>query len=349
MASEHLAKKQKFGLSLQTNWATTGDNTTAYETMFYDAANTTPGLGVTDEQFEFSSAKGLMPEKNRDNIDTKGIKELPFQMKLDRENLAHHLAAAFQSVSEGATAPYLKTVVPVNDVVDFNGDEGYVYSLAMGNYDNGADAGDGIVYKQAILNDFSIEFNNQVNGVGKAAVGSGTWFATQVDTDEYLSGTWTNTAAPSNILGLESTAAYALSLAWDSETYSNICWHRFMLSINNNIEGTCRGTGGVITQWRLGTPELTFEIDIPKNENTYKLIGDYANGVYGSFDFARGDGTAAGEFVVDPTALMCKMTASPLQYSNGYEVIRISGSILADSSGNFSGLIKFADGTDRSF
>lgn len=348
MASELLAKKQKFGLHLQTDWATTGSASTAYETMWYNAANTTPDFGVSNEEFDFSSANGTMLDIDRSHIDTYGIKQVPFTAKADRSILAHHLVAAFQSVSEGALTPFLKTIVPVNDILDFNGDEGYVFSLAMGNYDDGASAGDGLIFKQGVLNDLSIEFNNEANGIARGADLSGTWFFTSVDTDQYLSGAWTNTGKPPNILGLETTK-YQLNLSWDSVAYTDICWHRFMMSINNNFSGTCRGAGGVVTQWRFGTPELTFEIDIPKNSSTYKLIGDYATGVRGNFDFFRGDGSSAGDFNVGTLSSSCEMTASPVQYSNGYEIIRISGRIIGNTLGQFTDLIKFADGTDRGY
>lgn len=347
------SRKEKFGIYLMPNWETalSSPDNAAYQTVYYQHSNSVPDKAVDVGEYDYASAGSLMQEEDRTNIDvTSGIKQLPFSMVADKRAIAYHLAAALQNVSETATTPFTKTLSPPDSPIDFNGDAGYVFRVGRGNYDNGADAGDGVRFNRAILNELRIEFDNMATGTGRAGMISGTWFGTALSPDVYFSGTWTNTDEPTSILGAGSSANFDLDITSDSETYSDIeCWRRFAIVINNNITPLCRGTGGVITQWAIN-PQVTVEIDLYKNDSTYKLYGDYASGVKFGFSFGNGDGTADGGLLIQNTSESCVMTAPPHGYADGYDTLPITATVMKPSAG-WSGdpLITFSDAIDQGF
>lgn len=343
------SRKEQFGIHLQTDWATIATDTTAFKTAYYQHSNTVPDVGVDIGEYDYASATSLIQEEDRTNIDViSGIKQFPFTMIADKRLIAYHLAAALQNVTEAATTPFQKTFNPIDSPVDFNGDAGYVFSIARKNFNQMATS-DAVVFGRAILNELRIEFDNMATGTGRAGMLSGTWYC-GTSSNLYLSGTWTNTDEPTEILGAGASANFDLDLITTAATYSDIeCWRRFALVINNNVTPLCRGTGGQITQWSM-SPQITVEIDLYRNTETLKLYSDYLNGYKFGFSFGNGDGTADGGLLIQNTSKSCVMTAPPHGYADGYDTLPITATVMKPSAG-WSGdpLITFSDAIDQGF
>ena len=200
------------------------------------------------------------------------------------------------------------------------------------------------------------------DGQEKFGVISGTWMGVDMPDNQYLSGTWTDLTAPATIWGYNTAGtgsnAWFLNLVV-SDSYANHCWHRFAITINNNLESRCRSTGGIASNWDLIAPTVTVEIDIPLTSATYKIFGHYQDGTLSSFAFGNWDsvGTEPCPAVGDIqfNAGSCEMTANPFTYDGGFEVLRLTFNVLYDAVNNRWGgatvtdLIQIADGLDQTF
>lgn len=257
-------------------WTNPGLAATNYRTVIYNAGSIIPNPDIQIDQYNVTSGSGIHTEYERRFIDaTSGLPSISFNGVMDRTTLTPHLVGAFHTVGEGITNTYEKTITAagLTSPIDFQGNVGYLHTLAF-SPNSTLNDDDGIILKNAIINNLNLSFDFNNHGVARLAQVSGTWVGNDMDVDQTLSGTWvTTTLTPFN-----NTDTYSCTtLLIDSVSYAAECIRRFEFTVNNNVTSNCKTTGGAANQYDI-TPEYKATIILDWNSATEKLLGDFQAG-----------------------------------------------------------------------
>jgi len=268
--------------------------------------------------------------------------------------LAPHLVAAFPGeVSEDGTTPYTKYFEPSDDVVDFYADDALLHTIAIGNYNTGADpetAMDGIILENAILDSFTMTFNNNDRGIARLGRWSGTWVGNEMNFEQNFDNASTAfsnwAAAPTTGFYNEAALGFAFSITLGSDAYNSVCWKSFSITVNNNVTSECKTAGGKANNYLI-MPEITFTVDLPYNSGTYTILKNFQDGEdVNNLLFLSGDGSSDGHLKIYNTEGV--LTANPFEYNGEYQAIRLQGKLLRPAAG-WSSLITMADAVDWSY
>ena len=359
MAREAHIRKRRVGIIQQSkttnHWNAPLDATGAYNVMPYSPGDVDQEPEVFNNQLEFYAAQGIMDSEARRYIEsTSGLHRMTFSNSTSTMAnvsfgiLSAHLVAALQpegTITEAATTPFAKNAFPPDRVLDWANNEGYIFTVATGNYDDGASVGDGQILENAALDVFSMDFENTENGTGRLKNISGEWVGNRMTYDNYFSGTWVDLPATPTFYEVGS---FNVTITLNSGSYATIdCWRRFNFTFTNNFRSDCRTTGGKANNYKWA-PELTFTLDIPYVEGTngtWKILKDYADGSNVSLNIFNGDGSNSGDLNIFPTR--ATLTEKPfVANENDYHAIRLVGKCERPTSGWTSSFLRWADGLD---
>lgn len=278
MATEILSKQIKVGLIQQSktanHWTAPASASAAFENQYYIAGVTLPKDSVTRDQANvINSSSGVMKEEARAKINAvSGLKTMPFEGYITKETWAKHLVACFQAVTEGVTTPYTKQFAPADSALDWNNNEGYLFSVCyypLATY--------GSILENALLDDYKIMINPMATGIDRFLKHSGTWIGNKLTHNQTISGTWTNPAA--NTLYNTATTPFEtdLNLVIGGTTLTDICFKNFEMTWKANIANRCATIGGKANNYNW-SPTLNILIDLEYTSATAALIDAYRAG-----------------------------------------------------------------------
>lgn len=301
--------------------------------------------GVTVDEFAFTGTTGLMKEADRRYVDgISPLQYLSYKVIPTKTNLAAHLIAAFQKVSEGAATPYVKDISPVNADVDFANNNGFLWTLAHSASGNALQ--DGVILENALIDTLGLKIDNLANGVKRLASLDVKWVGNEMNFNQNLNGTWV--AAPTNTATFfnSKTLGFTLNITVGSTALTAVCWRAFEMQLNNNVSNPCPTVGGKANNYRLN-PTLRFVIDIPYTTDTKAIVGSFKDGDKVNFDFGNGAGTSDGQILL--TVAEGVLTKSPLEIQNEYHALRLEIEADKPTAGFAASFIKFADAVDGGY
>jgi len=344
MASEFNSRTARIGFLRQTNWATPQAESANFALINADAGSIQINSATTVDEFLFADEGKLMPNEARRYTDgVSGLPTMSYSFVPSKTQLAAHLVAAFQKVTEAATTPYAKQISPANLFVDFNGDAGYVWTLAF------APSGilDAIILENAILNKFELTIDSLANGTKQLMQANATWIGNEMNFGQNLSGTFV--AAPTNTATFFNTNALGFTLdltVGSGSVLSALCWRRFSMKMSNNVFSDCKTTGGKANQYKL-EPSLTITLDIPYTVTTYGILGSMKAGDNIDINFYNGTGTTDGLLNIDFTK--GTLTRDAFEYEGDYHALRLETRIDSPTAGFAAGAIKYTDTVDGAY
>jgi len=338
MAAERTTRERRIGILQQADFATPSAADAAFETLNYDAGSVIPNGNVVLNTHDITSTSGLIAKQSRAYTDAvSGLKSIAFSGTATKKALAPHFVAALQSVTEGATSPYQKTIVPAfnTSIVDFSS-AGYLYTVATDNI-NGSD---GIILESAVLGDFTFSVNPNADGVARLAKISGNWVGNEMNYNQNLSGSW---VAESFTGFYNNSTALAMDVAtW--ATLSSVCYKSYSLTINNNVTSDCR-VAGKANNYKF-SPVITVNIVLPYDSNTYGLLNAYNSGTTGSIQLKVGTTGQDGYLSILSYG---RISATPFGTDGAYETINLTQTVEFNTSASKSLEIVIADDNDRSY
>lgn len=281
--ARHLTN-QRIGLLRQTNWATPRTSTAAFKTLNYDKGGSIiQPFKVTNQQnYAIGSGTYMETEDRLVTENAIGLSRLPFKCKASKPLLAEHLVAIFQKVTEDAITPYKKVFMPVdNPQIDFSADSGFIYTLAGDTWNDGNANGDGFLLKGALLDKLTVKFDNMGEGLARYADLEGEWVGNVCALEQYLSGAWV--AKPTDSFYNTAASRFKADLTVGAlSKISDICWHSFEMTIQNNIASEC--ITDKINNYFLKTI-IDVIIRIKYTDATYKMLTAYQAGTNFALDF----------------------------------------------------------------
>lgn len=340
--AEYYLRNAKVGLLRQADWATPQAVGANFKTINANTGITyDPMVTVTD--FNTTGTTGIMAQETRRYIDgISGMPTISYSCPVTKALLADHLVAAFQKVTEAATTPYAKNIDPINAFLDFAGDDGYVYTLALSPSGNAIQ--DAITLENAVIDSLELTVDNLANGVEQLAKLNVTWKGNEMNFDGNANGTWV--AQPTTGYLNTSTLTFTLNLTIASDSFNGACWKRFTMRLNNNIGSDCKTTGGKANNYNIMSPELTFEIDIPYTSDNFTILDAYKAGDNIAVNFYNGTGDADGTLNINSTH--GTLTANPYSPDNDKSAMRLVVRAEQPSAG-YSSLIQWTDSIDGAY
>jgi hypothetical protein len=345
MASEYNKRSAKVGLLRQTAWATPIDATGAFALINADAGSIKINSAVTVDEFQIADGGGLMPAETRRYTDgVSGLPTIGYTFTPTKLQLAQHLVAAFQKCTEAATTPWAKQISPANAFIDFNGDAGFLWTLAVS--PSGVALADGIILENAILNEFELSIDALANGTKQLMQANCTWIGNEMNFAQTLSGTLV--AAPTNTATFLNTSAlgFTLNLLVGSADLDDVCWRRFSMKLSNGVYSDCKTTGGKAKQYKMN-PSLIFTIDIPYTTTTKETLGAYKAGSNIGIEFSNGTGAADGTLAI--AFAKGTLIREPFEYEGDYHSLRLEVRADKPSAGFAVDSIKFTDTLDGTY
>lgn len=319
-----------------------------YYRMNYNIASVIPNPNVTNQGFNWVNGNSVFMDENRDYTESAGVlPTLDFSGTAMVKNISAHLSAALLGVSESATTPYRKSFTPADTVLDFFADttgDGYLYTIAG---DALSGSGDGFLLKNAILNTYTLSFNNTGSGNERLATESGQWIGNELNLEQTLSGSFSSILTTGFLNNNASTAdAFILNLtSANMGALTNVCWRNFTLTINNNVTSDCYSYGLAKSYKR--TPEINITIDIPYNSDTYYALSDFKEGNYFDVEFKNTKGVSVlGDFAINSNYSV--LTTNPYVYEGDYIAIRLELAVKKPSAG-WAALVELNDEIDWAF
>ncbi|KKK83286.1 hypothetical protein LCGC14_2794920 [marine sediment metagenome] len=154
---------------------------------------------ITIDQYESSGQNGIHDEFNQSFTDKlSGLPTVTFAMPADQKTLAPHLVGALGAVTEAVT-PFPKTITcnGLTGPVDFTatGVGSDTWPLhAISTTDEGGDgAGEGKWVENCIIQDLTLEWDFNAQGLARLAQLSGTWIGTEINLEQTMAGTTVDT------------------------------------------------------------------------------------------------------------------------------------------------------------
>lgn len=346
MASEFNSRSAKIGFLRQTNWATPQAASANFALINADTGSIQINSATTNDEFMFADGGKLMPNEARRYTDgVSGLPTISYSFVPSKTQLAAHLIAAFQKVTEAATTPYAKQISPANAFIDFKGDGGYLWTLALS--PSGIALEDGIILENAILNEFELTIDSLANGTKQLMQANCTWIGNEMNFAQALSGTIV--AAPVNSATFFNTSALGFTLDLTiagGSTMSNLCWRRFSMKMSNNVFSDCKTTGGKANQYKIA-PSLIITLDIPYTTTTKEILGSMKAGSNIDINFYNGTGTTDGLLNIDFTK--GTLTRDAFEYEGDYHALRLETRIDSPTAGFAAAAIQFTDTVDGAY
>ena len=296
MAAKQLAKTFQYGFIRQANWATPKDREDNYDIIPYNAGVTVFDPDVRVESHNTTGQSGIHKEFERVYVDGKsGLPKVNFTMPADVTTLTPHLVGALQVVTETQSGSYKKTITAggLTGVIDFNGDDGYVFTIAMNDQ---ASADDGIVLENAIIENLNLSFDFLANGTARLMQVSGNWVGNEMNFEQTIeTGTWsTTTFTPMGNTDLYSIGVFTV----DGVDFSGMDVRSYTFNIANNVTSNVATTAGKANNYDIA-PVYTSKIILDYNGTTEKVLKDFQDGatVVATIDSSIADGTT-GDFSI---------------------------------------------------
>ena len=329
-----LVKQGKIGVSPQAAWGTASAST--YNSAKYNAS-TLPMLdnAPTLEAREMVGDSSVTSAVGRSYFDGEGsLKTLSFESYLNVGTLPDHVGGALQDF---AAVTNLYTYSPEDSVIDFQANEGNLYSIYK---QWGSTSADPMLLLNAIIGDITFSLDNTASGVAHLMTMSGNWTGTKIENMDGAEQGVVNVAGDYSIS--ESNEKWYLIWNDGVDTYTDTCFYNFSLNISNNVEGVCKGAGN-FRNYRI-KPTMTVTFDVPHLTAMEGATQQAFDGAEMSFSLRNYSGTLdpsnEGEIQFQATNMIC--TASPVAESNGYESISIQAELLRnDTTGWSEPLISF--------
>lgn len=306
--ADQFSGKQRIGFIQQSkasnHWSAAASESANYKLVNYDKAVTISDPDIQIDQQNFINQRGLISEYERIYVDDQsGMPSLNFSGVATLSLLAPHLVAACQSVTEGATTPFTKTITSgfKAGALSWASNEGYLWTLVDERYDeSGGDDLDLTLIDNALLDtfEFIIEPNNR--GITRLARISGTWKGKSARISD---GDGAVTALSGTLVDMPTTgflndgAKFTLNITGYG-TLSDICFKRFAFRVENNLTSDCRGAGGTANNYK-ASPKYYVDIDLPYLP-TYHDFGDlFKSGTEIAFDLETGSAGNSGHLKFD--------------------------------------------------
>lgn len=365
MAIDTLSKLQIVGISEETisgAWGTPKTATTQYKRQLYEVGQSAPDFGKNESQLELTGAYSEMEEQARYVSDAvSGLKRIPFSGYATLKNISDHLMAAFQDLygSEGASTPYTKMFNCGDSQIDFAAGEGVTFSVAAetNHGDVPVSIPDGIILENAVIDSLTLSIMPNASGKDKYMKMNGVWVGREMQTEQNFSSVWLNedgTSFSSSYspkfynVGDSISNWFRMDAADLADTSGNNlggCFRKFEMTLNNNITSDCVTTGGKPNNYKRNRT-LTFSIDLPYNNATYKAVKGYKDG--SSFtlsNFTNGTAYIVSGGLLFQSSIM-KLTAQPFVFEGDYVAIRLEFKALRPNAG-YVGVIGLSDAIDK--
>lgn len=322
MSTENMVKQGQIGVQAQSVWG--GLVSGSMSGMAYNA-ETVPTFDNAGslEAREMLGASSVTSESGRSFFDGKGeLKTISFESYLYRAQMDVHLSAALQAST--VVVPGIGEYRPADDVVDFQASEGSTYNVVK-KWANG----DSVLLQNAIVSQLNFNLDNTASGLGHVMTMDGSWTGTKV-TPSYTA--TINTPDISTLIGDAGEKWY---LNWNdgTTTYTDHCFYNWSMSIDNQIEGTCKGAGE-FRNYRI-RPVLTVNFTIPWSDANDSTLDNYVAGTKMSFGLRNyagvGNPTSPGDFMFAADEMI--LTSTPDADQNGYEALNIQAEILRPDAG----------------
>ena len=341
MAVKIPSKKYRFGIIRQSKdataatafkaigstanqWTNPGLAATNYRTLYYTKGVSVADPGVTISDYGLTSQLGLHPELSNFHIDQRsGLSRINFAGPVDVNTLTPHLVGALQSVAEGLTNEWICTSGFSAGVVDFNGGNGYLCTVAM---DKIASADAGTILENAVIDNLTLTFDFIQKGLARLVQMSGSWVGNEMNPEQTLSGTWVaTTITPLNNTDLFSFTTFTS----DSVDWSAQCIRRMVLNINNSVTSNCATAAGKPNQYDFA-PRITWNVILDHNSTTEKALGDFQTGATVDIHLTNDFGNATGSLKIDTP--FCKIVAPPESYNGEYGGYNLQLEVLQSST-----------------
>lgn len=205
-----------------------------------------------------------------------------------KTDLAEFLYAVFQSVTEAAATPYMKTFSVADDQPDYQTNQGYFCTLAIKNPIGGMDE----KFTSCICRELDLSVD-LVGGDGRLR-GNATFISGfAASTAQTMSGTWAI-----------ATQAYFDAALFDTKTLftNDIVLYGMTLNINNNATRHGNTSAGNCEGYSIGIPEIaiTGTVNYKYDPNVQALLANYLAGTEGVIEIGYDTGTPAdGDVVFD--------------------------------------------------
>jgi hypothetical protein len=328
---EVYAGRQRIGFLQQSktsnHWDAKTTGASAFRRMIYDMGSVIPQSNVVVDNQMWASRQSLYPEKERHFSDANSqLKRVPFSGVVDIRYLTPHFLSALQAITEGATTPFAKTItsgfVGSNPIIDFASNEGYLYGIAIENFNRSSSVNSSFILHNAIIDNLTITIEANAQGVAKLAKISGEWVGTEL---EQITGGFTGTwLAPYTDKYINNTEVLTLSV---SPLTTIKCFKSFSITISNNITSDCISS---TPQNYKVNPQITFDIalhylDSAAND-THALKSIYRSQTPFYFNLVNDKvSTAADYFKIGTTTPACYLTQEPQEFDGDYQAIRMVG------------------------
>jgi hypothetical protein len=326
MSKKILAKTERFGILQQSkvsnHWSAPAAANAAFKLCQWintGVLNANPDVQV--DQFNVTSQNGIHSENERFFVDaTSGLATVPFSGSCEKATMAPFLVSALQACSEAVGTPFEKTITAggLTSTIDFAGNEGYLFTLAI---DQGASADDGVIVENAIIDTLNIVWDLNARGVARLVSMSGTFKGNTVKYEQTLNGTWTNLTIVqtgffnnTDLWGVtHSTPIFTVG----GVDYSAECIRRVEVQINNNVTSNCRAVGGKANQYDIA-PEYKVIVSLDYNDTTEKMLYDFAQGVTALMAWSNdaADAGTDGKWSFNFPSL--RLMSPPKQYNGDY-------------------------------
>ena len=293
-----LSKKAEYGIIRQpgTNGAATafhcGGGTTAgwgnypvvatnFRRVQYNKDSVLFDPAVTIDQYESSAQNGIHDETDQFFIDKlSGLPTVTFAMPADVKTLAPHLVGALGAVSEAGTTPYAKTITcngltgPVDFTATGVGSDTWPLHAISTTDEGGGGAGEGKWVENCIIQDLTLEWDFNAQGVSRLMQMSGTWVGTEINLEQTMAGTTVDTTlAPYNNTDSYSFTTFTVAgIDW-----SGLAFRRFSFTVNNNVTKDDATTAGRANQFNIA-PEYTSQIILNYDGTSEKVMEDFQQG-----------------------------------------------------------------------
>jgi hypothetical protein len=330
---EVYAGRQRVGFLQQSkssnHWNAKTTGASAFRRMIYDMGSVIPRSNVVVDNQMWASRQSLYPERERHFSDANSqLKRVPFSGVVDIRYLTPHFLSALQAITEGATTPFAKRItsgfIGSNPVIDFASNEGYLYGIAIENFNRSSSINSSFILHNAIIDNLTLRIEANAQGVAKLAKISGEWVGTEL---EQITGGFTGTwLAPYTDKYINNTETLTFSV---NSLAAIKCFKSFSITINNNITSDCIST---IPQNYKVNPQITFDIalhylDSAANDtHILKSIYREQNPIY--FGLVNDKASSAADyFKIGTFSTSGYLTQEPQEFDGDYQAIRMTGEI----------------------
>ena len=233
-------------------------------------------------------------------------------MPADVPTLEPHLLGALQVVSEVQSGSFAKTITAggLTGVIDFNGDGGFVYTIAV---KHKASADDGIILENAIIGNLEISWDFLATGVGRMTQISGNWVGNEMNFEQTTNGTWTTSTF--NPMG-DSDDFTMATFTVDGVDFSSLNVRRFTFNVANNVTTNVATAVGKPDNYDI-SPVYTSKIFIDYNATSEKVLKDFQDGatVVAKIDSSISTATT-GDFSISCTGGI--LQKQPFEYNGDF-------------------------------